>query len=315
MTSSSLRRDSRPCEDTLAIPSVPFRCTSNDTWRGDVDPQRRLPERALESVDGSMRTSIARSGVSISFEMVGSGESVTLIHGVGSNLESWENVLPQLAARFHVLRYDLRGHGQSGKPPGPYALDDFVQDLRTLLDRCAVDLTRLVGFSFGGLIAQAFTLRYPDRVRRLALLATVAGRTPAERRAVMARAEALVAGGATGTVEAALERWYTPEFRSVHPEIIAQTRERVLRNDPAGYAAAYRVFAEGDLLEHLDNIRCPTLIATGEHDAGSTSDMARRMHEKITGSQLVVLPRYRHGLLVEAADDVARLLCDFLVER
>ena len=73
-------------------------------------------------------------------------------------------------------------------------------------------MTRLVGISFGGLIAQAFTLRYPDRVRRLALLATVAGRTPAERRTVLARAETLAAGGAVGTVEAALDRWYTPEF-------------------------------------------------------------------------------------------------------
>jgi 3-oxoadipate enol-lactonase len=262
-----------------------------------------------------MHTSIERSGILISFETAGSGESATLIHGVGSNLESWDNVLPQLAARFRVLRYDLRGHGQSGKPPGPYALDDFVQDLRALLDACGIDVTRLVGFSFGGLIAQAFTLRYPDRVRRLALLATVAGRTPRERRAILARAEALAAGGATGTVEAALERWYTPEFRAAHPEIIEQTRERVLRNDPAGYAAAYRVFAEGDLLEHLDHIRCPTLIATGEHDAGSTPNMARRMHEQIAGSQLVILPRYRHGLLVEAADDVAELLCHFLVER
>ena len=178
--------------------------------------------------------------------------------------------MPALAASFHVLRYDLRGHGQSGKPSGPYALDDFVQDPSwALQDRCGIAVTRLVGFSFGGLIAQAFTLRYPDRVRRLALLATVAGRTPAERRSILARAEALAAGGATGTVEAALERWYTLEFRAAHPEIVTQTRERVLRNDPAGYAAAYRVFAEGDLLEHLHHIRCPTLIATGEHDSGS----------------------------------------------
>jgi pimeloyl-ACP methyl ester carboxylesterase len=88
----------------------------------------------------------------------------------------------------------------------------------------------------------------------------------------------------------------------------------VLRNDPAGYEAAYRVFAESDLLEDLDDIRCPTLIATGEHDSGSTPEMARRMHERIAGSQLVILPRYRHGLLVEAAADVAGLLCDFLVE-
>ncbi len=261
------------------------------------------------------RASFERDGVPISFDTTGSGESVTLVHGVGSNLENWDNVAPTLVASFHVLRYDLRGHGQSGKPAGPYALDDFVQDLRALLDRCGVAATRLVGSSFGGLIAQAFTLRYPDRVRRLALLATVAGRTPAEQRAILARAEALAAGGATGTVEAALERWYTPEFRAAHPEIVTQTRERVLRNDPAGYAAAYRVFAEGDLLEQLHHIRCPTLVATGEHDSGSTPDMARRMHERIAGSRLVILPRYRHGLLVEAAADVAGLLCDFLVGR
>jgi 3-oxoadipate enol-lactonase len=273
-----------------------------------------MAERVLDPVDG-LRTLFDRNGVAVSFETTGSGESVTLIHGVGSNLESWDKVVPALAARFHVLRYDLRGHGQSGKPPGPYALDDFVQDLRALLDGCGVAVTRLVGFSFGGLIAQAFTLRYPDRVRQLALLATVAGRTPAERRSILARAEALAAGGATGTVEAALERWYTPEFRAAHPEIITQTRERVLRNDPAGYAAAYRVFAEGDLLEQLHPIRCPAMIATGEHDSGSTPDMAQRMHERIVGSQLVILPRYRHGLLVEAAADVAGLLCDFLDER
>jgi pimeloyl-ACP methyl ester carboxylesterase len=279
-----------------------------------VDVLWRLAEGVLQPV-GGMRATLDHNGVTISFEATGSGESVALIHGVGSNLESWENVLPQLTTRFRVLRHDLRGHGQSGKPPGPYVLDDFVQDLRRLLDECGVDVTRLVGFSFGGLIAQAFTLRYPARVRRLALLATVAGRTPAERRAVLARAEALAAGGATGTVEAALERWYTPEFRATHPEIISHTRERVLRNDPAGYAAAYRVFAEGDLLDRLDHIRCPTLIATGEHDAGSTPDMARHMHEKIAGSQLVILPRYRHGLLVEAAADAAGLLCDFLAER
>ena len=257
---------------------------------------------------------LGRAGVVIRFEAAGAGEPVTLLHGVGSNLESWDGVVPALAERFRVLRYDLRGHGQSGKPPGPYALDDFVEDLRALLDDRGVAVTRLCGMSFGGLIGQAFTLRYPARVGRLALLATVAGRTPAERAAALARAATLASGGATGTVEAALERWYTPEFRAAHPEIVAQTRERVLGNDPAGYAAAYRVFAEADLLEDLGGIRCPTLIATGEHDAGSTPEMARRMHERIAGSRLVILPRYRHGLLVEAAAEVARLLCDFLAE-
>jgi pimeloyl-ACP methyl ester carboxylesterase len=253
-----------------------------------------------------------RGGVPIRFEAAGTGEAVTLIHGVGSNLESWDGVAPALAARFRVLRHDLRGHGRSGKPPGPYALDDFVEDLRALLDDQGVPVTRLVGSSFGGLIAQAFTLRRPARVRALALLSTVAGRSPAERAQVLARADSLAAGGATGTVEAALERWCTPEFRAAHPDLVAETRARVLANDPAGYAAAYRVFAEADLLDELAGIRCPTLVATGEHDGGSTPEMARRMHQKIAGSRLVILPRYRHGLLVEARAEVARLLLDFL---
>jgi pimeloyl-ACP methyl ester carboxylesterase len=255
-----------------------------------------------------------RGGVPIRFEAAGAGDAVTLIHGVGSNLESWDGVLPALAARFRVLRHDLRGHGQSGKPPGPYALDDFVEDLRALLDHQGIPVTRLAGSSFGGLIAQAFTLRYPARVRALALLSTVAGRSPAERAAVLARAGTLAAGGATGTVESALERWYTPEFRAANPGLVAETRARVLQNDPAGYAAAYRVFAEADLLEELGAIRCPTLVATGEHDAGSTPQMARRMHERIAGSRLVILPRYRHGLLLEARTEVAQLLLDFWSE-
>jgi 3-oxoadipate enol-lactonase len=255
---------------------------------------------------------LERDGVRIRFESAGAGASVVLVHGVGSSLEGWDGVVPALAARLRVLRLDLRGHGQSGKPPGPYALGDFVEDLRALLDHQRVAATHLCGSSFGGLIAQAFALAYPARVRRLVLLSTVAGRTPAERAAALARAETLATGGATGTVEAALERWYTPGFRAAHPEIVNEARARVLRNDPAGYAAAYRVFAEADLVEELAAIRCPTLIATGEHDSGSTPAMARRMHERIAGSRLVILPRVRHGVLVEAAAEVAQLLCEFL---
>jgi pimeloyl-ACP methyl ester carboxylesterase len=71
-----------------------------------------------------------RDGVPIRCEATGSGPHVTLIHGVGSNLESWDAIAPSLGERFRVLRYDLRGHGRSGKPPGPYALGDFVDDLR-----------------------------------------------------------------------------------------------------------------------------------------------------------------------------------------
>ena len=114
------------------------------------------------------------------------------------------------------------------------------------------------------------------------------------------------------TVGAAIERWFTPEFRAQNPEIIERQIRRVLGNDPAGYAAAYRVFAESDGIDDLHKIHCPTLVMTGEHDTGSTPAMAQAIHERIADSRLVILPRYRHSLLIEATAEVVSELRAFL---
>ena len=103
--------------------------------------------------------------------------SVILIHGLGGNLHLWDRVVPILEKRFSVLRYDLRGHGQSDVPSGDWSLDDFVKDLADLFDSRTLAKAHLVGFSLGGLIVQRFALLYPERVDRLIILSAVAGRT------------------------------------------------------------------------------------------------------------------------------------------
>jgi len=256
----------------------------------------------------------SRDGVAINFEVEGSGRHVTLVHGVGSHLQAWDGVVAALRDECTLLRYDLRGHAKSGKPPGPYALDDYVADLAALLDAQPVDRTTLVGFSFGGMIGPAFAVRHPERVRALAIVSAVAGRTPEQRAAVIERADELACGGATTTVGAAIERWFTPEFRAQHPEIIERQIARVLGNDPVGYAAAYRVFAESEVIGDLQEIACPVLVMTGEHDTGSTPAMARAIHGRIAGSRLVILPRYRHSLLIEGAAEIVGELRAFLRE-
>ena len=254
----------------------------------------------------------SRDGVAINFEVEGSGRHVTLLHGVGSHLQAWDGVVAALRDEFTLLRYDLRGFANSGKPPGPYSLDDYVADLVALLDVQSVERTTLVGFSFGGMIAPAFAVRHPERVRALGIVSAVAGRTLEQRAAVVKRADELAQRGATMTVGAAIERWFTPEFRERNPEIIERQIQRVLGNDPVGYAAAYRVFAESDIIDDLHKIRCPTLVMTGEHDTGSTPAMARAIHKRIAGSRLVILPRYRHSLLIEATAEVVREVRAFL---
>ena len=81
----------------------------------------------------------------------GSGPPVVLVHGLGGNLQKWDEIAPVLERRFTVLRYDLRGHGSSHNPPGPWTLDDFIADLEEIIDARGLRKISIAGFSLGGL--------------------------------------------------------------------------------------------------------------------------------------------------------------------
>lgn len=101
-------------------------------------------------------------------------------------------------------------------------------------------------------------------------------------------------------------------FARLTPKLIEQYATRNQANDPASYAAAYRVLATTDLADRLTEIKAPTLVITGEHDQGSNPRMARLMHKRIASSALSILPRLRHSILIEAPDLVSNILGDFL---
>jgi pimeloyl-ACP methyl ester carboxylesterase len=256
---------------------------------------------------------LERGGVRLNYGLSGAGaQPLICVHGVGSYREAWDGVVDRLSDGFRILTFDLRGHGRSTRLRGRYEIDDFVGDVLALADHAGFARFDLAGFSLGGLIAQRLALTHPQRLRRLVLLSTVAGRTPQERERVLARLAALKAGDRGSHYTASLSRWLTEEFQARNPDLIAELRRRNAENDPDCYAAAYRVLAETDFGGLIDQIRVPTLIATGEHDQGSSPRMSRYMHERIAGSRLHILPGLRHSLLTEAPDRVAALMRDFL---
>ena len=102
-----------------------------------------------------------------------------------------------------------------------------------------------------------------------------------------------------------MSRWFTDEFRAANPNVIVQYEARNKENDPACYAAAYAVLATSDVAPELARIKLPTLVITGEHDLGSNPRMARFIHAGIADSELRILPRLRHSILVEAPRTVA----------
>ncbi|GAB5467021.1 MAG: alpha/beta hydrolase [Rhodospirillales bacterium] len=250
--------------------------------------------------------------VALNYRDEGSGPPRLFIHGVGSSLGAWDGVIAALPPEGRYLRFDLRGHGASARTAGPYALQDFVDDAVALLDHLGIDKTLLVGFSLGGLIAQAIALAHPERLTGLCLVSTVAGRSAEETARVVERARTLAREGAEAHLSQAVERWFSDAFRAAHPEVLEARRQQSLANDPACYAAAYRVLAENDLGAELAAVTLPTLVMTGEQDSGSSPRMARVIHAAIAGSQLRILPGLKHAVLLEAPGLVAGHIETFL---
>ncbi|WP_293576865.1 alpha/beta fold hydrolase [Phaeobacter sp.] len=251
--------------------------------------------------------------VALSFRDEGSGDPVLLIHGVGSDLESWDGVLAHLSQHRRYIRFDLRGHGASRRTPGPYTLAGLADDAVALLDHLGVQTASVIGFSLGGLIAQQIALSHPERLRCVTLVSSVGGRTPEEQDRVNERAETLARDGALTHLANAVDRWFTPAFVAQHPEVLEARRQKSLQNDPDCYVAAYRVLAGNDLGAELHRVTVPALVMTGENDIGSSPRMSRFMADRIPDAQLHILPDLKHSVLLEAPKHVAGLIEPFLV--
>jgi 3-oxoadipate enol-lactonase len=250
------------------------------------------------------------------FESAGEGPPVVLVHGLGMTREMWDWQWPALTGRFQTVRYDLLGHGASDKPRETYSLTRFADQIAALMDGLEIDRAALVGFSLGGMIVRAFALAHPERVTALAILNSAHDRTEEERAAVLVRVEQAAKAGPRVTLEAALERWFTPGYGADHPEVLARVRRWILANDPDVYPLIYRVLAEGDseLAGAIAAIRSPTLVMTGGEDHGNSPDMARRMAELIPGARCEIVPGLRHMGLAEDPEAFNRPLLNFLGE-
>lgn len=244
----------------------------------------------------------------------GDRPAVVLLHGVGLSRRMWAAQVAALRAQYRVLAIDMLGHGAAAMPHAGATLDDYADHVAATMDAAGVDRATLIGFSMGALVARAFALRHPARVRALVLLNGVFARAPEEQARILARVDEVAATGPAANLDAAIERWFTPAFRAQHPDYIADLRATFAANDPGGYITSYRLFATQDSVgvDRLGEIDVPVLVATGEQDVGSTPDMARALAARIPGATLRIAAEARHMMPVELPDLTNKLLLDFL---
>ena len=118
---------------------------------------------------------ITHRGARIYYESHGSGEPLVLVMGLGGHSRTWALQVPAFSKRYRVVTIDNRGAGRSDAPDEPYDMPLFADDVRAVLDELELDRVHLLGASMGGLIAQEFCHRYPERVRSLMLACSGVG--------------------------------------------------------------------------------------------------------------------------------------------
>jgi 3-oxoadipate enol-lactonase len=237
---------------------------------------------------------VIANGIAQFYERRGAGPPLVLIHALGVDHRMWEAQSRQLDDVCTVYSYDVRGHGLTDVPAGPYTLLDFAEDLAGLLDALGVAEAHLVGLSMGGIIAQQFAISWPDRVRSLVLADTASEYNQEARRQLAERARIVDERGMAPVVESIIGRWFTEEFQRTNPDSVNQIRISLIATMPMGYASSCRAVGSVDLTEGLVSIRVPTLVLVGSEDRSTPPETALRIHEYIPGSSYEVIPGAAH---------------------
>jgi 3-oxoadipate enol-lactonase len=233
---------------------------------------------------------IEANGVSLRYADEGGGKPVVLIHEMGGTLESWALLAPLLAAKRRVVRYDTRGAGFSEKIRGILSIDTMTDDLIALLDGLGIgEKVSLVGTAVGGAIALHTAVRFPDRVAAVIATSPATSIPPANRDAVLARVAKFEAEGVRVVADETAANGYPEELRTDKARFEG-FRARWLANDPASFAAIYRMLANMDLGPELGSIKRPVLVVGGEFDRGRPPARVEPVAKAIPGATFKILP-------------------------
>ena len=257
---------------------------------------------------------IKANGIHINYELSGKkgAQVVVLSHSLSCSLLMWNPQMDALNPYFQVLRYDIRGHGNTGAPSGAYTLELLAQDVIGLLDALDMDRVHFVGLSLGGMIGQSLALNNPSRLKSLGLCDTTAY-VPTEAQPLwQERMDEARKKGMEALLEQTMERWFTPSFLRQNSKTVALIRAQLLATPVSGYIGCAEAIRKLNYLDRLSEIKMPTLIIVGAEDPGTPVSASEAMHKRISNSRLVILPSARHLSSVEQAGAFNAALLKFL---
>ncbi len=253
------------------------------------------------------------NGLSLFYREDGEGIPLVLLHGLGSSGRDWEYQYPAFTARYRTVAPDLRGFGRSGRPPGPYPVEQHADDVFALAGTLGLDRFHVLGLSMGGAVALQMAVSRSDRLRSCTVVNSLSGFHPetwGQRLTVYLRRWAFRILGIRGFAWLMSRRLF-PRDDQAH--LREQFRGRFLDNDPAAYRAAFEGLIGWDVTDRLEAVRCPTLIVAADDDYWPVSTK-REYARRIPDARVTVIEDSRHATPIDRPETFNERVLGFLRE-
>jgi 3-oxoadipate enol-lactonase len=233
----------------------------------------------------------------IFYKIAGKGERLLLISGTNSDTRHAPTIYDVPGANgFELMNYDHRGMGQSSSPDEVPTMETYADDIAKLLDHAKWEKTSVIGISFGGMVAQHFALRHPDRVNRLALCCTSSGGKGGVSYPLQTLSH-LNAEEYARFIMTKMNITHDLEWQEAHPKKAKAIFEFYFKgananySDPVKYAAVQKQFAaraKHDVFDALHHLYIPTIIACGKDDGVAPPENSENLADAIPGAELSI---------------------------
>lgn len=251
------------------------------------------------------------NGIDVNYIDSGEGDVIVLLHGLGSSYRDWDMQIPVLSENFRVIAPDFRAHGSSTKVPEKQGVEYMKEDIYHLLKCLNIKQADFIGFSMGGAVAFQLAVDYPDLVKKLVIINSGPDFNNPNASGVdilVERTNIIKQHGFNTLAQKIAEGMFPDAHQTAWRE---EFKNRILNNDEDAYLLTFAELMKWGLGDKISKIQQPTLVIASDNDYTSV-EYKQLYVDKIANARLVVIPNSRHGVVLDAYENLNVELLKFI---